>query len=142
MMKKFLITFTLFGALFFIPNTAQAKVFIYSNGEKISIAKRLPDDALINGEHVNIGVMYKQFAIFWIPVWNYGEKEFVLVNDKKDTYYDLDEEDIEILKTEYDTTLPSKPKINFWNKIGGKIIWGAVILALGYGYLSTRKDEE
>jgi hypothetical protein len=128
--------------LFFTANTAHAKFIIYSNGEKIEVVKKLPDNVIINDEHVNLGVMYEQFSIFWIPMWNYGEKKFVLINNKKNTYYDLDEEDIEVLKTEFNVKVPAKPTIGFWNKIGGKIIWICVILAAFCGWWFTRKDDE
>ena len=142
-MKKVIVSFTLFIALCCMTNTASAKgVIIYSNGEKIETVKKLPDNALINDEHVNLGVMYEQFAIFWVPMWNYGETKYVLINDKKDTYYDLDEEDIDILKDEFSVNIPDKPAIGFWNKIGGKIIWGIVIFASVYGFWIGRNDDE
>ncbi len=142
-MKKVILTFALFCALFSTTNTASAKGFIiYSNGEKIEVAKKLPDDAVINDEHVNLGVMYKQFAIFWIPMWNYGETKYVFLNDNEDTYYDLEKEDIETLKTEFDVDVPQNPSIGFWNKIGGKLIWGALILAAIFFGLKYRKDND
>ena len=67
---------------------------------------------VIDNAHVNLGVMYEQFSIFWIPMWNYGETKFVLVNDKKDTYYDLSAEEIQTLKTDFipaDSFVPHSP---------------------------------
>jgi hypothetical protein len=142
-MKKVIFTFSLFFALFFAANTAKAGIpIIYSSGEKIDVAKELPDDALIDGQHVNLGVMYEQFAIFWIPIWNYGETKFVLVNNNNDLYYDLTEEDIEILKTEFNVDVPKKPTIDFWNKIGGKLVWVAIILIGGGIWLAVRKSND
>ena len=142
-MKKVILSLTLFVALFFTANTALAKgIIIYSNGEKIETVKKLPDSVVINNEHVNLGVMYKQFAIFWVPMWNYGETKSVLVNDKKDTYYDLGEEDIKTLKTEYSVDVPNKPVIGFWNKTGGKIIWGIFIFVAILGWWTSRKDDK
>jgi len=142
-MKKVIFTLVLFGAMFFAANTASAKgIIIYSNGEKIEEVKQLPDSVILNDEHVNLGVMYKQFSIFWIPMWNYGETKFVLINDKKNTYYDLTEEDIEMLKTEFNVEVPQKAAIGFWNKTGGKIVWGALILLAIFGWFSSRKDEK
>ena len=142
-MKKVILTFALFGVLFFYGNNASAKgVIIYSNGEKIEVAKKLPKDVIINNEHVNLGVMYEQFAIFWIPMWNYGEVKHVLINDKENTYYDLDEEGVKALKDEFNVEVPKKASIGFWNKIGGKIVWLIIIIAAGAGYLMTRKDKD
>jgi len=142
-MKRTIFTLSLFGIMLFAANTASAKgVIIYSNGEKIELAKELPADVTIDGTHVNLGVMYDQFAIFWIPMWNYGETKFVLVNDKKNTYWDVDEETIEILKTDFNVEISEKPTIGFWNKIGGKLIWGALILLAIWGWWSSRNDED
>jgi hypothetical protein len=146
-MKKALLALTFFGALFLTAKTASADVVIfYSNGEKLEVVSKLPADAVIDGSHVNLGVMYKQFAIFWIPMWNYGDVKYVLINDKKDTYYDLDEEvTIAMLKEEFDLNVPDVPTIGFWNKIGGKIIWGGLILLIIWGNIPNRKknkDEE
>jgi len=143
-MKKAFLTLALFGALFLTANTASAggvPIILYSSGEKIEVVKQLPDDALIDGQHVNLGVMYDQFSIFWIPMWNYGEKKFVLVNNKKDTYYEFTEEDVEILKNEFNVIVPEKPTIGFWNRIGGKLVWGAIILIVIFVWLATRKDK-
>ncbi|MCL2247037.1 MAG: hypothetical protein FWC10_08010 [Lentimicrobiaceae bacterium] len=141
-MKKVILTLTLFVVLCFTANNASAKgIIFYSNGEKAEIATKLPDHAIINDEHVNIGVMYKQFSIFWVPIWNYGETKHVLINDKKDTYYDLDDETIEILKEDFNVELPQKASIGFWNKIGGKLIWCLVIAVAIAGYWITRKDD-
>ena len=142
-MKKIILTFSLFLALFFTATTISAKgVIIYSNGEKIEVVKKLPDDATINDEHVNLGIMYKQFSILWIPMWNYGETKYVFINDKKNTYYDFGAEDKELLKTNFDVDVPEAPTIGFWNKIGGKIIWGILLLVIIYGIWTSRKDDK
>ena len=142
-MKKIILTLSLVGTLFFAANTVSAKgIIVYSNDEKIEVIKQLPDSATIDGQHVNLGVMYEQFSIFWIPMWNYGETKYVLVNDKKDTYFDLTAEEIQMMKTEWNVDVPQTAKIGFWNKTGGKIIWGFLILVIIYGWWSSRKDNK
>ncbi len=142
-MKKVILVFALFGALFFTTNTASAKgIIVYSNGEKIEVIQELPDSIIIDNNHVNLGVMYEQFSIFWIPMWNYGETKFVLINDKEDTYYDLSAEDIEMLKTEFNIDVPESPSIGFWNKTGGKIIWIVLLLVVLWGFKPSRKGND
>ena len=142
-MKKVILTLVLFGAFFCMANIASAGIPIfYSNGEKVDITKTLPQEAVVNNnEHVNLGTMYKQFSIFGIPVWNYGETKYVLINDKKDKYCDLSAEIREMLKTNFTIELPEKPTIGFWNKIGGKIVLG-VILAAIFIFFVTRKGRK
>jgi len=143
MMKKVILTLTLFVVLLFTANTVSARgIIFYSAGEKIEVAKNLPDSAIINDEHVNLGVMYKQFSIFWIPMWNYGETKYVFVNDKKNTYYDIAEGDIEMLKSDFNVDVPQDPVIGFWNKTGGKIIWGILILLAFFGFLTSGKENK
>jgi len=142
-MKKVILTLSIIGALFFAANTVSARgIIIYGNGEKIEKVKQLPDSAIVNDEHVNLGVMYKQFSIFWIPMWNYGETKYVLINDKKDTYFDLTPEDIQMMKTEWNVDVPQTASIGFWNRTGGKIIWGIVILAAIFGWWISRNDDK
>ncbi|MDR0829778.1 MAG: hypothetical protein LBN95_06670 [Prevotellaceae bacterium] len=143
-MRKVIFTMTLLGGLFFAANSVSARgIIFYSNGVKIEVAQELPAELTVGeGEHVNLGVMYEQFSIFWVPMWNYGETKYVLINDAKDTYYDLDAEDFETLKTDFNVTVPETPSIGFWNKIGGKIIWCALILAAVFGWWTSRKDDD
>jgi len=131
-MKNIVLALTLFGALFFTASTVSAKgVILYSNGPKIDVVQQLPAEITINKEHVNLGVMYKQFSIFWIPIWNYGTTEYVLINDKEDTYFDVDAKELETLRTKFNVTIAETPSISFWNKIGGKILILALIAAFG-----------
>jgi hypothetical protein len=142
-MKKVIFTFIVFAALFLTANSVSAKgIIFYSTGEKIELLETLPPEATIDDVHINLGLMYDQFSIFWIPVWNYGETKYVLVNDEEDTYWDLDTETIELLKTDFKVEIPEEPVIGFWNKIGGKIIWGIVILVALAGWFFTRKDDK
>ena len=89
-MKKLFSTRALCAALTCVATPASARgVIVYSNGEKIEVVQKVPAEVLFEelvDEHVNIGVMYNQFSIMWIPMWNYGETVHVLVNDAEDTY--------------------------------------------------------
>ncbi|MDR0873464.1 MAG: hypothetical protein LBN27_08385 [Prevotellaceae bacterium] len=142
-MKKVIFTLTLLGGLFFAASTVSARgVIIYGNGEKIEVTEKLPDSITIDDEHVNLGVIYEQFSIFWVPMWNYGETKYVFLNDKEDSYMLADEEDLQYLRDELKINVPEEPSIGFWNKIGGKLIWAVVFALIIYGLLPSRKKEE
>ena len=141
-MKQIAIAFALFCAILFTTNTASAGAVIYSTGEKIDVVMELPDSAIIDDQHVNLGVMYEQFSLFWIPLWNYGETRFVLINDKEDYYYDLDAEDIQMIEDEFGVDIPEKPKIGFWNKIGGKLVLIAIVVGIMLFRNRNSGDEE
>ena len=142
-MKRLILSLAVFIALFFTANTAFAKgIIIYNNGEKIEVVKKLPNDVSIDDVHVNLGVMYNQFSIFWVPLWNYGEVKYVLINDKKNTYYDLSAEDIEIIKNDYNIDIPENYTISFWNEIGGKLVFGAAIIIIAFFWIRTKSDKK
>lgn len=141
-MKKRFIILSLF-TLFFSVQFIQAKgVIIYHNGPKVEVKEELPEDAFINDEHVNLGVMYNQFGLFWLPLWNYGTPQYVLINDKEDTYYDLDEEDIALLQEEYGVNLAKAPKPSLWQQIGLKPVIVLLVFFLIWGNIGGKKDEE
>jgi hypothetical protein len=146
-MKKLILALALAGALSLAATNASARGFIiYSNGEKLEITQKFPeteDFTFDDGEHMNLGVMYNQFSIFWIPMWNYGETKWVFVNDKRDSYSDeLTAEDIETLRTEYGFDIPDEPKIGFWNRVGGKIVWGIIIALILCAWWWTREKKK
>ncbi len=129
------------GFILVSTTSASAKgiPIVYSNGPKCTMTTQLPDSVEIDGTHVNFGVKFDQFSIFWVPMWNYGTTEYVLLNDKKDTYYDLDKDDLAYLKETYQIETDKDPSIPFWDKIGGKFIWGGVLLFVIWGMLPSRK---
>lgn len=144
-MKKIFCTILLVVGFLCVSNTASAIPILYSNGLQFAKTHNLPEDVVIDSQHVNFGVSFKQFAIFWIPIWNYGDTEYVLINDKGDYGYDLDEEDLAYLKETYDIDTDKAPKIPFWDRIGGKLVWIAIIfvvLIFGRGKKGEEEAEE
>lgn len=121
----------------------QAKgVIVYHNGPKFETLKELPADVMVEGEHVNIGVSYDQFGIFWLPLWNYGTPEYTLVADDEETAWALTDEDIESIKKEYNIELPENPGPSLWNKIGLKPLVVLLIFMIVWGYLKKEKTDE
>jgi len=142
-MKKIIFALALFVGLFLSTTTVSAIPVLYSSGKKVEMVKEIPN-LVVDDERFNLGVMYDQFSIFWIPMWNYGETKYVLFSEDKNsyTYLDLDAEDLAIIKEEFNVDFPDKPTIGFWNRIGGKLIWGLVILAAVAGWWWTRNDDD
>ncbi len=140
-MKKFLCILLAVAGLMSISNNASAKgiPIFYNNGLTFSQTHQLPDSIIIDGQHVNFGVGFNQFGVFWVPLWNYGETEYVLITDDGNTGYDLDEEELAYLKEEYQIDTEQAPAIPFWHKTGGKLIWGGVLLLIIGGYFRKSK---
>ncbi len=134
-MKKTILLLTFSGLLIFsTTTTATAATIVYSNGETLTTVQKLPAEyCWDDGEHFNLGVKHSQFSIFWIPIWNYGNHEYVLVNDAKDTYDNSNMAEVIDTLRDDGYKIPEKPILNFWNRIGGKIVGTLVVLLVLFG---------
>ena len=142
-MKKALLTLALIVTFIFTAETASAGgVIIYGSGLTCEKQKELPAEAIINGHHVDFGVAYEQFSLFGIPVWNYGTTYYALISSDGKTVYEVAEEDKEYLTEEYGIDFSSEPKISFWNRIGGKLVWIVVIFLIFFGGKIGKKNKE
>ena len=139
-MKKLLLLF-----LFIVTASVsfQAKAFIiYSYGEVVNVEKRLPVDSEINGTHVNLAVIYDQFDLFWLPVWNYGTPRYILLADNEKDYWETDEETLEQLKADFNIAIPDEPAPSLWNKIGLKPVLAILIICIIWSMLAPKKEDE
>ena len=141
-MKRIILAFLMLLSMGAVQRAEARGVIIYGAGPTISSVQDLPSEVMINEQHVNLGVIYDQFSLFWIPLWNYGEVKYAFVNDKEDTYWDVEEGDIEFLKTEFNVDAPLQAGIPFWTQVGGKPIIVILIAFLIYGWMSSSKKEE
>ncbi len=150
MKKIILIAVLSIAAICLFAGKAQSKGFIvYGWGdEKLHTVIDLPNDETSYDEeldgYLNIGYFYKQVWVLWIPMWNWDGQYCWLKEGDNDTYYPISDEELEQIKAAYNLDLPSNP-IPFWDKIGGKLIWIAVIAVLIWGSVgkaAKKKDEE
>lgn len=141
MKKLILILFLILGATSI--QEIQAKgVIIYHTGPQLETTHELPSDALLDDDtHINIGIMYNQFGLFWMPIWNYSEPQYVLVSDDEKTYWDYDEDEIKKFAKEFNIELPEKPEPSLWNKIGLKPVILILVILIIWGNLPSRKKE-
>lgn len=121
-------------------NIQEAKIpIIYSSGEALTEVKTLPKDAVFDdGTHFNLGVYHNQFSIFYMPIWNYGNPQYALINDKKDQYIVLDQEDVKEVSKEYNLQLSETPSLPWTTKIGGKPIIILILLFSLRGFIFKR----
>lgn len=140
-MKRIILAMMLLLGIGVAQQVEARGVIVYGAGPTTSQIKELPSEVKINDQHVNLGVVYDQFSLFWIPLWNYGEVNFAFVNDKEDTYWEVDESDLEYLKTEFNVEVPQEASIPFWTQVGGKPIVVILILFLLYGFFSKKEEE-
>jgi hypothetical protein len=85
--------------------------------------------------HADLGIMHEQFSIFGVPLFNYGEEEYVLfyegATDYK--YVDLSRDEIKYLRELY-PSISLTPELPFWDVWGGKLL---ALLIIGLIFLFT-----
>lgn len=124
------------------PKASAKGIIIYSNGETLKTLHELPEDAQLDGTHVNLGMRYKCFSLFWMPLWNYGEYQYALVNDAEDTWAELSDEEVQAIAEQYNLELPKTPELPLMSQIGLKPVVIIVIILLIYGLFFSGKEEE
>lgn len=142
-MKKALLLLVLLCASIGFATPASAKgVIFYGHGETLKTLEKLPADCVIDGQHVNFGMRYESFTLFWMPVWNYGEYKYALVNDAEDTWMELTVEEAKALGKEYKFEVPDQPTLPLISQIGLKPVLALFVLYLIYSGISNRKKKE
>ncbi len=145
-MKKLLcFALTLF-AVFSFTQTAEAKIpFFYSTGAATQEIHKFEEPIDLDGDKAEcIGIVFDQFSIFTVPIWNYGEQVYALYTESGNTinYYELTPEDVEAFSAEFGIELdPNNPTLSFWNRIGGKLVLLLVFVAL-VGYYMIKGDDD
>jgi hypothetical protein len=94
------------------------------------------------GQYFDAGYVYKQVTIFFIPVWNYDGKWVGYVGNN-DGYLRLKKAELERLAEKANVKLPAEPALPFWDSIGGKLVFGLILLLyLGWRILSNSSGDE
>jgi hypothetical protein len=135
--------------LTFMSASAQAKapVLIGWGGEEIIKIADFPNTEEFeyhNGEYFDAGYKYKQVTLFFIPVWNYDGK-WVGYVEKEGRYLNLEKSELDELAAQANVKLPESPSLPFWHSIGGKIVFGFIVLVfIGLKMMagSIRDEEE
>lgn len=147
-MLKHILQLSLITLLFilFSSNDAHARKrgFISFGGDVMHKVADFPDNEMFqmdDGTYMDAGIIHKEVSIVFIPIWNYDVKWCGYVNG--DTYVELTKEELDVLAEAAGVTLPESLSIPFWNSIGGKLVFLAIIGALiAYGIFSSDDEEE
>lgn len=141
MKKWFLSAFLAFGLI------APAHAVIYGHGDKSIRVHDLPNlEVLKKGsDYVDVGYCYKQLHILWLPVWNWDERYCGYLNETTYAPNLTREAILEVSKEmNWDTSWDDgKSKIPFWERVGGKIALGGLLIAwIAFNQYQRRKKEE
>jgi hypothetical protein len=127
-------------ALFY---SAQANAGMLSfGGESFITVADLPDTAEYqneNGENVDIGYLYKSITIFFVPIWNYDGRFVGVIEGNTSTYLNFEQQQIAQLVAGANLLLPEEPVLDFWNRVGGKIVF---LLVVGYLVFSFYQKQQ
>ena len=126
------------------PLSSEAKgfIFFFGNNQEVSEVYKLPNEEYFQtdkGEHVNLGIVYKVFKIFWIPLFITEDPTFIYtVEGKDDIYYNIDADVVKSIAEEYNIDdVESLKKVPFWDAWGGKILVLVLILVFVFISMST-----
>ena len=145
MLKIFIFTI----ALILFSNVANARgvpVFWSWGGEKFYKVADLPDTSTYryNAKFIDIGVIYKNIEIFFIPIWQYNIRYIGIIPNDDEQYYDFTQKEIQNMAKSENILLPpvSQIKLDFWTAWGGKIIvLLLVVIGIVGSMLAVSKEE-
>lgn len=139
--------------LFFIcANTTYAKGFLFfSWGTETYVVHELPADYIIQTEygnrHANLGVVYQEFSLFGIPIWNWDVNGYILLPDDYNTmekgcivYYNLNAKEFQKIESIVGN-LQGTPQLSFWRSYGGKLIFLPFLLPFLLAILSGISEQ-
>ena len=126
------------------PSDAHAKAGLLSfGGEEIIEVINLPNDERFQtpeGHYVDVGYIYKSVAVLFVPIWNYDGR-LVGITGQENTYLNLTSEQITGIISEAGRKLPEKPYLDFWHRIGGKIVFLIIVLFFGFNIRKKMKKK-
>jgi hypothetical protein len=142
---KVIVALLFFGTVFFVHDAKAGIPIVYGDADKIIKVADLPQNeqyqTKLEGKltHFDIGYMYTKSHIMWIP-YNTSNGKFVGYIDK-DNYLELTPDDLQQIKAQEKITL-SDSYISFWDKIGGRVVFGLVILLIIWGMIPSKNKEK
>lgn len=106
-------------------------VFFSWGGEKVIKVKDFPDAPQFYNDsvasYVDVGYRVKQVTILFLPVWNY-EGTWCGYVGSDETYLDVTKQDLRQVAKAGAIEFPEEPTLPFWDRWGGKLIFGGIIL--------------
>ena len=152
--NRLLYFFAVIFCIFAFPSKASAaKIpFIYEySTNNIHCIKELPQEFEMPSPsgnetvHYDLGIMYDQLNVLMIPIWN-SDAYYCLyhkVSDDEIYYNEISEQDFQLFRSDFND-IPEDPSLPFWDRIGGKLLFSAIIaIFLGVCFLSAfNKDDD
>lgn len=112
--------------------------------EKIILVKKLPPEfQTTSGKHFDLGYLYKRIIVLFVPVWAYGGRWCLYVTDQDKYLGRYDEaKTLALLRDQGQAPPRKRPSLPFWDRVGGKLVWGGVLLVIVIVILAGRRKRE
>ncbi|MGM9802664.1 MAG: hypothetical protein ACI308_00650 [Muribaculaceae bacterium] len=145
-MKKFLVLFAFFAVMSTANVSAKVSIpILYSTGETVVECYPMPQNSVYQlsdskgiTHYSSLGIRFEQFSVFYIPLFNYGETQYVLYCDDTGeydyTFSSLSNDDIEYIREDTGFDIPNEPELPFWHVWGGKLLALGIVLLLAGVY--------
>lgn len=136
---KSIMTILLVILISFVQPALAKGILISYGGETIIKVGTFPQTAFFqraDGTHIDPGYRYKQFSIFFVPLWNYDGQWCGYIGNTN-RYIDLQKADIDLLATISEIHLPDSPTLPFWEVYGGKML---VLSIMGLFFLGRNSS--
>lgn len=139
-------TFLILTALLCINSSALAKLKIPMGEREILIkVYDLPDTGaflLQDGHYLDLATLHSEFNIAYIlPLWITKDAILVGYDEIEKSYYDIPDEELDIILKQQQLDKASLLSIPFYNKYGGKMVALLIIALLIYGIIPTKKSK-
>jgi len=96
-----------------------------------------------DGNFIDLATFHKEYNIaYFLPLYVTEEPKLVLFDEKKDAFYDLPQDKIDAILASQKLNKEQLNKLPFYTKYGGKIVALLIIVALIWGLIPSKNEEE
>jgi hypothetical protein len=122
--------------------SAKSKIPVCIPCETIQSIQELPTDSEIQklaGQKVNLSYINNEYGTLWMSIFNTNGR-YVLSDISNNTYFEIDTQAAKILKEKHNFNVETAENpLSFWKKIGGKLVFLAIIALLIWGNIPSKK---
>lgn len=132
----------------FVKNSAFAGPRIpFGKADKISIVFDLPNtpqfkESESSTTYLDLARLHQEYNVAWLPLWVTEEPKLVLAKKNSDEYFELSEEQVNALVSEYKLDKAQLLKLGAFTRYGGKAIMLILLGIILYGFFSKDKKAE
>jgi len=147
MMKplKFLFFLVVFFAFSASVSTVSARGRIpVGEREYATVVAELPDtEDYMTDEcnYIDLATIHTAFTVAYIPIYVTEEPRLIGYCEAEDVCYELSEEILAEMLTANGLDGEKLNKLTFWHRFGGKILFAAILAAIGFWYFVRKSDD-